>query len=522
MVLLVLLGAGVFFMPKMVSTKWFHHQFEKHASGFLHHPVTLQELHWTWKDGVRIRGLTVADDPKYGKEPLLAADDLLLLVDFELKPGRLLIQLEADGLKANLVREKDGHTNLEAWLAQLKTPPAPSEAVGGEAKAPAAHFVLPVDLAAQIKLTHVRVRAEDRMENHLFDIHEGALTLKTPSFLASPIDLNFNSQGSMDGKAMPPIALAVHVNHLMNEDGALDPQRAEVRVDGELPGLHMTLDGAMARKGLKGEVEMDLASLLKTAQPFLSYTLPEVSGEIALQTTAQLETDKTIAFHMNLSCKRILAQGGPLKEKRVGPFSLKLTQKGSAELSGKAVTVDKGEIHLMEKSGLSYGGRLKMEEQSRLNVDLALNKVSLDLNEIKRLANDFMPDVISWEGSGGVQGADLKIHQVQLNGTIPDGATDLSIQDMILNLKGCSLQLLKDPLKTETLALVMPRGAVRLKDRFPETLEISLSLDAENVPHRGETTPFSGSEPNIISQCGYQRSVAFGRSPLGHGRSHHP
>ena len=61
---------------------------------------------------------------------------------------------------------------------------------------------------------------------------------------------------------------------------------------------------------------------------------------------------------MNLSCKRILAAGGPLNKKRVGPFSLTLTQKGSAELSGKRVHVEKGEIHLMEKSGLSYGGRL--------------------------------------------------------------------------------------------------------------------------------------------------------------------
>ena len=497
-VMLLLLAAGVFFLPEMVSTKWFNRQFETHASEFLHQPVTLQELHWTWKNGVRIRGLRVADDPKYGKEPLLAADDLLVLVDFELKPGRLLIRLEADGLRANLVREKDGHTNLEAWLAELKPPPAPSDAFGSEAKAPAAHFVLPVDLAAQIKLTHVRVQAEDRMENRLFAIHEGALTLKMPSLLSSPIDLNFSSRESMGGKAMPPIALAVHVNHLMNEDGALDPQRAEVRVNGELPGLHMALDGTMAQKGLKGEVKIDLASLVKTAQPFMPDTLPEASGEILLQTTAQLETDKTIAFHMNLSCERILAAGGPLKKKRVGPFSLTLTQKGNAELSGKRVNVDKGEIHLMKECGLSYGGRLEIEGQNNLNVDLALNKVSLDLNEIKRLAKDFMPKGISWEGPGGVQRPDLKIHKVQLSGTLPDGVTNLSIQDMALNLPGCHFQYLKDPLKAETLVLVMPRAAVRLKNRFPEALEIGLSLDAGNVRIAGKQ-PLSLAQSRISS-----------------------
>lgn len=496
LVMLLLLAAGVFFMPKMVSTEWFRHQLETHASAFLHQPVTVQELHWTWKNGFRIKGLEAVDDPKYGKEPLLSVDDFHVYVDFELQPRRLLIELEADGLKANLVRKKDGHTNLEAWFAQLKASPAPSGAARSEtkAKAPVFPVVPPGDLAAQIKLTHAQVRVEDRMENHLFAIQEGAFTLKMPSLLTNPIDLKFNSQESMDGNAMPPIALAVHVNHLTNEDGALDPQGAEVRVNGELPGLHMALDGTMAQKGLKGEVKIDLASLIKTAQPFMPDTLPEVSGEILLQTTAKLETDKTIAFHMNLTCKSVLAKGGPLKKKQVGPFSLTLTQKGIAELSSKTVNLEDGEIHLMEKSGLSYGGRLRMEEQSRLNVDLALHKVSFDLNEIKRLAKDIMPKSISWKGSGGVQGPDFKIDKVQLNGTLPDGTANLSVQDMVLNLKGLHLQRLKDPLKAETLTLSIPRAAVRLKNRFPVALQMRLRLDAANVR-------IPGKQPLSLDQC---------------------
>ncbi|MCG6879845.1 MAG: hypothetical protein LJE96_11965 [Deltaproteobacteria bacterium] len=500
LVILVLLAAGVFFMPKMVSTEWFRHQLETQASGFLHQAVTVQELHWTWKNGIRIKGLEAADDPKYGKAPLLFVDDLLLYVDFELKPRRLLIQLEADGLKANLVRKKDGHTNLEAWLAQLKPSPAPSEAARSEtkAKAPVFPLVLPGDLAAQINLTHVQVRVEDRMENRSLAIREGALTLKMPSLRSSPIDLKFNSKPSMDGKAMPPIALAVHVNHLTNEGGALDPQGADVRVNGVLPGLHMALDGTMAQKGLKGEVKIDLASLLDSAQPFMPETLPEVSGEILLQTNAKLKTDKMIAFHMNLICKSVLAKGGPLKKKQVGPFSLTLAQKGSAELSGKTVNVEHGEIHLMEKSGLSYGGRFRMEEQSRLNVELALDRVSFDLNEIKHLAKDFIPKGISWKGLRGVQGPDFKIHKVQLSGTLPDGSTNLSIQDMILNLPECHLQRLKDPVKAEKLTLVIPRAVVRLKKRFPEALEMRLSLNAEHVQIAGKQ-PLSLDQSQISS-----------------------
>jgi len=63
--------------------------------------------------------------------------------------------------------------------------------------------------------------------------------------------------------------------------------------------------------------------------------LPELSGEMLLQTSAQLQPDKKIIFDLRLVCENILAEGGPLKEKEIGPLSITITQKGSAELPGK-------------------------------------------------------------------------------------------------------------------------------------------------------------------------------------------
>ena len=479
--MLVLVAAGLFFTPNMVSTDWFRHQFETRASKSLHRSITVQDLQWTWKEGIKVKGLEAADDPEYAKGPILSVDQLLLSVDFELGPKRLLIDLEVDGLKANLIREKDGRTNLEAWLAQLKPPREPTESPrdAPQEKELATPFILPGDLAAEIKLTHAQLRVEDRMENRLLEIHDGAFSLLMPSLLSKPVDLNISSRQSMDGKILPPLDLAVHADRLVDETGALNPQAAMLKVNGQLPGLLVALKGAMVQKGLEGQVKIDLAPLAEAVQPFMPTVLPELSGEMLLQTNAKLQTDKKIVFDLHLACKNILAAGGPLKEKQIGPFSITINQKGSAELTDKIVNLDVGEIRLMEKSGLSFKGRVKMEEKTGVNVNLTLNRVALHLDEIQALAKGFIPEGIGWKGMNNAQKPEFKIKKVQLTGILPDGAANLSVQDMVLNLPKLHLTLSEDQLKAENLTLLVPHTTVQLKNRFPKAMEMRLSLGAK-------------------------------------------
>jgi len=490
LLMLLLVATGLYFTPNVVSTDWFRHQFETRASNALHRSITVQNLRWTWKEGIRINGLEVADDPHYGKEPLLSIDQLLVYVDFEVKPRRLLVDLEADGLKGNLIREKDGRTNLEAWLAQLRPPQKPTE-TASEAQAPKEPATLPVlpgDLAAQIRLTNGQLRAEDRMENRLLEIHDGVFTLKMPSLLSKPLDLNISSEQSLDGKVLPPLELAVHVDQLVNEAGALNPQAAGVKINTDLPGLHVAMQGSLLEKGLEGQVKIDLAPLTEAVLPFMPTAIPKLSGEILLQTNAQLQADKKIFFDLNLTCKNILAEGGSLKEKKIGPFSFVLSQKGSTEPHNKIVNLERGEIRFMEKSGFSFSGSAKFEEKNQVNLNLTLNKVVLHLDEIQDLAKGFIPHGIEWKGMNSAQIPDFKIQEVQLSGTFPDGMANLSVQDMALNLSKLQMALSKDKVNLEELSLLIPHTAVQIKNRFPKDLQLHMSLGAKNVRIPGKQT----------------------------------
>ncbi|MCP4575141.1 MAG: hypothetical protein GY846_02470 [Deltaproteobacteria bacterium] len=324
------------------------------------------------------------------------------------------------------------------------------------------------------------------MENRLLEIHDGTFNLEMPSLLSKPVNLSMSSQQSMDGKVLPPLDLAVRMDRLADETGGLNPRAAMLNINGELPGIQLAMQGSMAEKGLDGTLKIDLAPLAEAVQPFVPAAIPQLSGEIFLETNAQLQRDQMIVFDLRLALKDILAAGGPLKEKKIGPFSISLSQKGSAEFSGKMVNLEAGEIHLMEKSGFSFKGRAKMEEDNQVNVNLTLNDVALHLNEIEPLAQNFIPEGIEWKGIDNSLDPDFKIKEVQLSGMLPNGAANLSVQNMALNLPEIYLALKKDRLNAEDLTLLVPHTAVQLKNRFPETFEMSLSMGAKNVRIRGK------------------------------------
>jgi len=513
LLMLILVAAGLYFTPNVVSTDWFRHQFETRASKSLGRPITVEDLRWTWKNGFKIKGLAVADDPQYGKEPLLSIDEILVYVDFEVKPRRLLVDLAADGLKGNLIREKDGRTNLEAWLAQQKPPEEPVEPGPPTAKKTPSPFIPPGDVTAKIKLTHGQLRVEDRMENHLLEIHDGTFNLDMPSLLSKPVALNMSSGQSVDGKPLPPLGLAVLVDRLVDETGGLNPQAAMLNINGELPGIQLALEGSMAEKGLDGKLKMDLAPLMETVLPFVPANFPQLSGEILLETKAQLQRDQRILFDLRLACKDIVAAGGPLKERTIGPLSMSLSQKGSAERSGRMVNLEGGHVQFMEKSGFFFKGRIQMEEKNQVDVNLTLNDLALHLNEIQPLAKGFMPEGVVWKGMNNAQSPDFQIKEVQLSGTLPNGEANLSVQNMALNLADLHLALAKDQLNAENLTLLVPHTAVHLKNRFPENLEMRLSLGAKNVRISGKQ-PVKMDEFRISSLNVAIKDLAFSPEAL--------
>ncbi len=490
--MLILVAAGLFFTPNMVSTNWFRHHVETWASNALKRQVTVKELQWTWKEGIKIEGLETIDAPEYAQTPILSVDQILFSVDFRPTRKRLSIDLNVDGLRAHVIREKDGRTNLAAWLSQLKPPRKTTEPSHDDPseKTPSTPFVLPGDLEAKIQLNHAHIRVDDRLENRFLSIHDGVFRLEVPSLLSKPVTLFLGSRQEMDGKSLPPLELTVHADHLVDEAHALNPRAAMLQINGEFPGLSVAVKGSMAQKGLEGKVAIDVVPLVRTVRPFLPDTLPELSGRMLLQAKVRAETESAIAFDLVFSGEDILAAGGPLKEKQVGPLSFHISQKGSADINDKAVTLAGGEIRFMEHCGLFWEGRVKMEEKTGANVNLTLSKMTLDLDEIQRRTKGFIPGDIHVTGLNPSQPPDFGIDQIHLTGTLPKGEARLSIKDLALNVSNLAMALSDGNLKAEDMTVQIPDTTVQLKNLFPKVLEIRAELGAKKVRLSGKQSFF--------------------------------
>ena len=493
---LILLAAGLFFAPNLVSTDWFRYRFETRASKALHRQITAKELQWSWKEGIRVKGFEVADGPKYADGPILSVDQILFSFDLEPTRKRLSMDLAVDGLKTHLIRGKDGGTNLEAWLTLLKPPrktsaPAPR---GQAQKNPATPFILPGDLEANIKLTNVQCRVDDRMENRSLHIHDGTFSLHMPSLLSKPVTLVFNSCQQVDSNILPPLELAVFVDHLVDVTRALNPQAALFDLKGNLPGLKVALEGSMAKKGIEGNLNIDFAPLAATVKPFMPAAVPELSGQILLQTKARLKTKNAVIFDLTLACKDLHASGGPLKEKHIGPINFSLAQKGSSDPENNSVTLEGGDIHFMEKCGMSFEGRVKLQEKEGAHVDLTLSRVRLDLNDINNLAKGFIPKGIYLNALNNAKRPHFEIKEVQLSGLLPEGEAHLSLKDLSLNPATLDLALSEGRLKAEDLVLGIPQITLQLKNLFPRALEMRAGLGVGKVH-------LTGKQPVQLDAC---------------------
>ncbi|MCD6293853.1 MAG: hypothetical protein J7M20_02785, partial [Deltaproteobacteria bacterium] len=121
-----------------------------------------------------------------------------------------------------------------------------------------------------------------------------------------------------------------------------------------------------------------------------------------------------------------------------------------------------------------------------VNVNLILNGVALHLDEIQVPAKGFIPDGIGWKGLNSAQKPEFSIKEVQLSGTLPDGAVNLSVKDMVLNLPNLHLALSEDHLRVDDLTLLIPHTRVHLENRLPKELEMHLELGAKNICIRGK------------------------------------
>jgi len=488
LVFIVTIGAAsLWMMPWAVSTHWSKQQLETRVTRALHAPVTVDRLHWTWEEGIQIEGLRIADDKGFGRDSIISLDRLILNIDpVQLIDRRLYLDLRMEGLKAQLIRGPDGRTNLEAWLARMRpSRKAPAEIQASKSRDwREAALVLPGDLKAHISLEQGAVLVEDQQASRSLAIRDIALRVNIPSLLHKPVTVTLSSCQEMDGKSLPPVDLTLSVEHLVDSAPAVRLSAASMKARCRLPGLDLAVSGGLSDMGIEGKMDLDLAAIREAAGPLVPATLPAVSGRVGLSATARLGSGDQITYDVTLSGSRLAIEGGPFKDRRIGPVALHLSQTGTVAPKTKELKIVSGELQVQDKTRLQWQGQVRQTGASGLEADLTLDGIAVDLREAATLAGPFFPvGMVSGGSSEHPQG--VTVEQIHLKGMLPAGQIRSIVKGLQVDLPGLNLAQWKGGLSVDGVHLRVSGADVQLQDRFPTSFEVTADLDVQKLSLSG-------------------------------------
>jgi len=484
LIFILIMGvAAVWVMPRAVSTDWAKQEIEARASRALQTPVTLDGLQWTWKEGVRIEGLRIRDDRTFGADPIISLNRLLLKLDpGQLMGRRLSLDLEAEGLKARIIRTSDGRTNLGSWLARLR-PPEESPEAAHPSEVPDWRqwaLALPGDLTARIRLQKGAVRVEDRQARRSLVIRDIALLVDVPSLVEKPVTVKLSSTQEMDGKPLPPVEVAVTLAGLVDATPAIQLKTVSINARCRLPGIDATVSGGLPERGIQAKMNLDFESLMAAAGPLLPSSLPSISGQVGLEATARLGEGNKIAYGMTVGGRRLEASRGPLQERRVGPLDFQFSQTGTAVPKKQELSIARGELRLQDKTRIGWEGRVRQVNASGMEADLSISDIALDIKEMAGLAAPFLPmDVTAGWHPEDPQGVSVK--QMRLTGILPAGEACVTIKGLTVDLPGLELALAKSGLSVKGVRLNASEAEVRLKEQFPLSVAVSADMYIQDL-----------------------------------------
>ncbi len=515
---LLVVACTVALLPTLLSTPWLKGLAEVRMSQAVQRDVRIETVLWTWAGGILIEGVEVADDPEFSDTPMAAIRKIRIRTNIRsLFEDRLVFDFVVDGLSVHLVRKTDGTTNLGKLLADLG-PGAPPAAEEEETEPPSqAAVTLPMDVQARVHLREMALLAEDRSLPTRLALTHGEIRLDIPSIVGRPVTLRVRSDLALDGRELDPLSVNVRVTDLFGAERKLTPNRMQAEAWGNFPGARLNVSGDMAadRTGVKGRVSVDLPILFSVARPLLPGSLsgfrPE--GDLSLTLDASRSTRKPVAasptdpsrlaLDVSLTGRELAFDGLPPDGKALGPFSFSFQHRGTIDMAGGDVHVEKGAFRLLDGTDIAWKGDIENAFDGDPTLDFSIGPLSLDLREVLGLGAPFLPAGLEMDiGDNASEPPRLKLTALDLDGTPGAGPLAIVARDLDLTVPRFTMGPADAGMTLEGGAVVVPTLRILLTDGFPGTLSFSARLGAEAFRQGKGGVAVSGLEVTTIAVDG--------------------
>ncbi|QTA93288.1 Uncharacterized protein dnm_093890 [Desulfonema magnum] len=366
-------------MPVFVSTPWFGGFIESRISNTLNRPVLIESIQWKWSEGILIKGIRIPDDPAFSDKPLLSAERITAEIRIKvIKEFCLIFNLFLDAMDIRVIRDKNGQTNVEKLLSQIRA----SEPKKKEKSQ--LSLAIPIDIQSKIYLNKISFLSEDRSTDRLLTLKDASIHLDMPSLYSRPIALNVSSDMKLDGRQVPRAHLKVFIKNIFDSRGKPDLTGIYVDTETELPGLRLAIRSDLKERTLKSQAEMNLKQLTEVLKPFMPRPISatEIAGNLKLVTSVSGDPRQSIFFDTALEGTGLGLSGALINDKSLGPVHFKISNKGNFDRASGKLSIRTGELDLLEKSRLSWSGHVSDLKNGIQDIHLKLAGSFSDLEEI--------------------------------------------------------------------------------------------------------------------------------------------
>jgi hypothetical protein len=483
------LSAGVIlFLPHLVSTNAGRNLILQQVIRFLNRPVNIEQLRWSWLDGIVIQGVSIEDSPVFSKEPLISLDELS--VDFiniiPLLKGRIVFLTSLKGLKVRMIRNTDGVTNLQALVNGIKkTPPEEPEPKGAPIDWQNLKFTLPVDIEAHVHMKPMSFYVEDRTSKRVISTTGTSVLLDMPSLKTQPVTLSFATDLELDNNPIVPQPhFRLTVKDLFDEQARLNPAQSLINLDSILPGISMNVKGSL--KGINSKIGINLKEVMDVANPFLPQPLSQtkVNGVLELGFNVRGEPEKTLQIDLGLTGRDLLVQGGILQDRQVGTVHFAIENHGSADMAAQTLTIEKGMLSIQDNSQIRWNMQVnQFKSQQERQISLHVESMFIDLKELYGLAMPFLPAgfTVDFANTQPV----LKAENVRLTGKIPEGRHTVTLESMQLTVPALNFASGQTKLAAQELVLGLNNLEAVLDGFAPAQFQAAISVNVSHLELKG-------------------------------------
>ncbi|MGM0452338.1 MAG: AsmA family protein [Thermodesulfobacteriota bacterium] len=428
-------------LPAIVSTDRARQTVVESIENALGHPVRIKTIDWSWRQGITIEGIRIAQPTDFSGPSMISADRAELDLQFmPLLKRRLVFSFFLQKPSLHLTRDKAGRINLPAAFAGEKSgkvPAADTESDASESDAKAGPVALPMDVAADMDLSGITVTWDDRQSGQKIRIENGTIRIKTASIANGATRLAAAADVFVNGEKLPRASIKAGIQNLFDENRQLRLQTANADLEGRLPGTDVSLSGDMGKKTVKGDISVDLAEAFRAAAPFAPEIFTDSTAGGAVDVTAELARaeDNTIGFSAELTGKDLSVSGKRLASRNLGPGDMGVTADGTVDLVDMALTLDHGTVSLLENSRLDCRATVRDLQSAAPAMDITVSPAKLDISEIAAFAKPFLPAALAL-GNPEAAPAQIAIDEIRLQGRLPAGRASMDVTGLAADLPG--------------------------------------------------------------------------------------